>query len=150
MAAAIAVGAVWPAAAQFKIGQTSSFTGPVAAGVKEGTDGAKLYIDAINERGGIDGQKIEPMSLDDRFDPKLAAEHAKTLIEKGAVALFFNRGTPQSEAIMPVLERYRVPLIAPSTGAMLLHKPVPPGCSTCVPPTSARPTTRCATCTWWA
>jgi branched-chain amino acid transport system substrate-binding protein len=125
LVAAIAL-AAWPAAAQIKIGQTSSFTGPVAAGVKEGTDGAKLYLDAINERGGIDGQKIELISMDDRFDPKLAAENAKALIEKGAVALFFNRGTPQSEAILPVLERYRVPLIAPSTGAMLLHKPVHP------------------------
>lgn len=126
LASALILGATGPAAAQIKIGQTSSFTGPVAAGVKEGTDGAKLYLDAINERGGIDGQKIELMSLDDRFDPKLAAENAKALIEKGAVALFFNRGTPQSEAILPVLERYRVPLIAPSTGAMLLHKPVHP------------------------
>jgi len=126
LAATIALAAAWPAAAQIKIGQTSSFTSPVAAGVKEGTEGAKLYLDAINERGGIDGQKIELISMDDRFDPKLAAENAKALIEKGAVALFFNRGTPQTEAILPVLERYRVPLIAPSTGAMLLHKPVHP------------------------
>ncbi|MFO1327434.1 MAG: ABC transporter substrate-binding protein [Rubrivivax sp.] len=112
--------------AQILIGQTASFTGPVAAGVKEGTDGARLYIDAINERGGVNGQKIELVQMDDKFDPKLAGENAKALIEKGAVALFFNRGTPQSQAIMPVLEKYKVPLIAPSTGAMLLHKPVHP------------------------
>ena len=112
--------------AQILIGQTASFTGAVAAGVKEGTDGARLYIDAINERGGVNGQKIELVQMDDKFDPKLAGENAKALIEKGAVALFFNRGTPQSQAIMPVLEKYKVPLIAPSTGAMLLHKPVHP------------------------
>jgi branched-chain amino acid transport system substrate-binding protein len=108
------------------IGQTASFTGPVASGVKEGTDGAKLYIDTINERGGVNGQKIELVSLDDKFDAKLAAENAQKLIEKGAVALFFNRGTPQTQAIMPVLDKFKVPLIAPSTGAMLLHKPVHP------------------------
>lgn len=114
------------AAAQVVIGQTASFTGPVASGVKEGTDGAKLYIDTINERGGVNGQKIELVSLDDKFDAKLAAENAQKLIEKGAVALFFNRGTPQTQAIMPVLDKFKVPLIAPSTGAMLLHKPVHP------------------------
>lgn len=125
LAATIAI-AAWPAAAQIRIGQTSSFTGPVAAGVKEGTDGAKIYIDAINERGGVNGQTIELVQMDDKFDAKLAAENAQKLIDKGVVALFFNRGTPLTEAIMPVLDKRRVPLIAPSTGAMLLHKPVHP------------------------
>ena len=114
------------ATGQIRIGQTSSFTGPVAAGVKEGTDGAKLYIDAINAAGGINGQTIELISLDDKFDAKLAAENAQKLIDQGVVALFFNRGTPQTQAIMPVLSKARVPLIAPSTGAMVLHEPVHP------------------------
>jgi len=114
------------APAQVLIGQTSSFSGPVAAGVKEGTDGAKLYLEAVNDRGGVNGQKIELLSLDDKFDPKLAADNAAELARKGVVALFFNRGTPQSQAILPVLDKYRLPLIAPSTGAMLLHKPVHP------------------------
>lgn len=123
---ALALAGAAPVAAQILIGQTASFTGPVASGVKEGTEGARDYIDLINERGGVNGQKIVLMSLDDKFSPKLAAENAQKLIEKGAVALFFNRGTPQSAAIMPVLDKYKVPLIAPSTGAMLLHKPVHP------------------------
>ncbi len=115
-----------PGYSQIKIGQTSSFTGPVASGVKEGTDGAKLYIDAVNARGGVLGQRIELISLDDKFDAKLAAANAKELIDQGVVALFFNRGTPQSQAILPLLTEHRIPLIAPSTGAMLLHVPVNP------------------------
>lgn len=112
--------------AQILIGQTSAFSGPVASGVKEGTEGAKLYLDYINERGGINGQLIQLISMDDKFDAKLAAENAQALIDKGVVALFFNRGTPLTQAIMPVLDKNKVPLIAPSTGAMLLHKPVHP------------------------
>jgi ABC-type branched-subunit amino acid transport system substrate-binding protein len=111
--------------AQILIGQTAGFTGAVAAGVKETTDGAKLYIDAINAKGGIAGQKIELISLDDKFDPKLAAENARKLIEEqNVVALFLNRGTPHSEAIIPLLDKHGIPLIAPSTGAMSLHQPV--------------------------
>jgi ABC-type branched-subunit amino acid transport system substrate-binding protein len=128
-AAALWLGlATWPleAEAQIRIGQTASFTGPVASGVKEGTDGARAYIDAVNARGGVGGVPIELISLDDKFDPKLAADNARTLIERGVVALFFNRGTPQTEAIMPVLMEKKVPLIAPSTGAMSLHEPVHP------------------------
>ncbi len=111
--------------AQILIGQTAGFTGAAAAGVKEITDGAKLYIDAINAKGGIAGQKIELISLDDKFDPKLAAENARKLIEEqNVVALFLNRGTPHSEAIIPLLDKHGIALIAPSTGAMSLHRPV--------------------------
>lgn len=111
--------------AQILIGQTAGFSGPVAAGVKETTDGAKLYLDAVNARGGVNGQKIDLISLDDKFDPKLAGENARKLIEEqNVLAMFLTRGTPHTEAILPFLDKYGVPLIAPSTGAMVLHTPV--------------------------
>ena len=113
------------ARAQIIVGQTAGFTGAVAATVKEATDGAKLYIDSVNAKGGVNGQKIEHVMLDDKFEPKLAAANARTLIsEKGAVALFLTRGTPHNEQIIPVLDELKVPLVGPSTGAMLLHDPV--------------------------
>lgn len=114
-----------PALAQIRVGQTSGFTGPVASGVKENTDGARLYFDHVNDRGGIGGERIELISLDDKFDPATAAANARQLIvERGVIALFLNRGTPHTEAIRPLLDEHKVPLVAPSTGAMVLHKPV--------------------------
>jgi branched-chain amino acid transport system substrate-binding protein len=111
--------------AQIVIGQTAGFSGAVAAGVGETTDGAKLYIEMVNGRGGVHGQKIELVSLDDKFDPKLAAENARKLVEeKNVLALFLTRGTPHNEAIVPILDKHGVPLIGPSTGAMVLHQPV--------------------------
>lgn len=111
--------------AQILIGQTAGFSGAVAASVKETADGARLYIDAVNAKGGVGGQKIELISLDDKFDPKLAAENARKLIEEQhVVALFLTRGTPHNEAIAPLLDQHGVPLIAPSTGAMTLHQPL--------------------------
>jgi ABC-type branched-subunit amino acid transport system substrate-binding protein len=113
------------AQAQILIGQTAGLTGPVASGVNEARNGALLYIDAVNAKGGVNGQQIELISMDDKFDAKLAAENARQLIQKRqVVALFLNRGTPPTEAINPVLEEFGVPLIAPSTGAMVLHQPV--------------------------
>jgi branched-chain amino acid transport system substrate-binding protein len=111
--------------AQILIGQTAGFTGPVAAGVKETTEGAKLYLDHINAKGGVNGQQIQLISLDDQFDPKKAADNARILIEeKEVTALFLTRGTPHTEAIIPLLDRHGVALVAPSTGAMVLHQPV--------------------------
>jgi ABC-type branched-subunit amino acid transport system substrate-binding protein len=39
-------------------------------------------------------------------------------------AMFLTRGTPHTEAMLPLLDKHGVPLIAPSTGAMTLHQPV--------------------------
>jgi ABC-type branched-subunit amino acid transport system substrate-binding protein len=108
------------------IGQTSSFSGAIAGQVKEQTEGAKLYIDWVNANGGVNGRKIRLESIDDAFDAKRAAENARTLIGKGVFALFLTRGTPQNEAILPVLKETGTPLVAPSTGAVVLHDPVNP------------------------
>lgn len=123
----LAAGLAGAVSAQIVVGQTASFSGPVAAGVKEAAQGAKLYIDAVNARGGVNGQTIELLSMDDKFDPNLTVENARKLIvEKKVVALFLVRGTPQSLALMPLLAEFRVPLVGPSTGAMALHHPVNP------------------------
>lgn len=119
--------AALPSAAQIVVGQTAGFTGPVAAGVEETTAGAKLYFDAVNASGGVNGQSVELLSLDDRFTPKLAAENARKLITQHQVlALFLTRGTPHTQAIAPLLAEFKLPLVGPSTGAMVLHEPVHP------------------------
>jgi branched-chain amino acid transport system substrate-binding protein len=60
-----------------RIGQTAGHTGPVAASVKEAR-GRQALLRRGQRRGGINGQKIELVSLDDKFDPKLAAENARS------------------------------------------------------------------------
>jgi ABC-type branched-subunit amino acid transport system substrate-binding protein len=109
------------------IAQTAGFTGAVAGGVTEMTNGAKLYFDAVNANGGIGGRKIVLGSLDDKFDPKLSAENARKLIaDKPPLAFFGVRGTPNTEAVAAVIKDAGIPLIAPSTGAAIFHQPVNP------------------------
>lgn len=124
--AALSAGLVASAHADLTIGQTAGHTGQVAASVGEATKGAKMYFDIVNAAGGVNGQKINLVSLDDKFDPKLAAANAKQLIDQGVISLFLNRGTPHTQEIMPLLTEHKVPLVGPSTGAMVLHKPVHP------------------------
>ena len=106
------------------IGQTAGFTGMQPGTIKELTDGAKLWINAVNAKGGVNGHKIILDSLDDGFDPKRAAENAAKLIDAGVLALFLSRGTPHSEAIIPLAEKAGIALIAPSTGALIMHAPL--------------------------
>lgn len=111
--------------AQILIGQTVGVTGSAAATVQEASQGASLYLDHVNAKGGVGGQKIELLTLDDKFDTKLTLDNARVLIEqKGVLGLFMTRGTPHTQGILPLLEQHGVPLVGPSTGAIALHKPV--------------------------
>lgn len=122
----LACAAATPVArADIVVGQTIGVTGQAAATVKEALSGALLWIDHVNAQGGVRGEKIQLLTLDDEFDVQKAAANARMLIEqKKAVVLFMNRGTPHTEAILPLLQQHGIALVAPSTGAMLLHNPV--------------------------
>jgi len=107
------------------IGQTAALTGQVAGAVKEMNEGARAYIDSVNRSGGVHGRRIEIRTLDDKFDPATAAANAEKLVlQERVFAMFLNRATPHTEAILPILTKAGVPLVAPSTGAALFHTPV--------------------------
>jgi len=122
----MSVGMSVSAQAQIKIGQSAAFSGPGSASVQENTEGARLYFDSVNALGGIKGQRIELISMDDKYDPKLAIQNTKALIDQGVLAMFLSRGTAQSMALLPLLAEHGVALVAPSSGAMVLRQPVNP------------------------
>ncbi|WP_019142660.1 ABC transporter substrate-binding protein [Noviherbaspirillum massiliense] len=108
------------------IGQSAALTGTPAEEVKQATAGAQLYFDGINKKGGIHGRKIILETMDDGFVPKRTVENTKKLIEeKNVFALFLYRGTPTTEAVLPMITEAKIPLIAPVTGASSLHEPMP-------------------------
>ena len=128
VALACGFGGLLPAHADILIGQkTTSVTGPVAASVGETLVGVRAYLDHVNAQGGVNGEKIKLITLDDNFKPPRAAENAKKLIEQDkVVALFMSRATPHTQAILPLLAQHKLAMIAPSTGAMVFHEPVNP------------------------
>lgn len=44
----------------------------------------------INDQGGVNGRKINLISLDDGFDPPKTVEQTRRLIEQDQVLLIFN------------------------------------------------------------
>ena len=109
-----------------RIGMVAGFSGPVAGVVQESADGARLYFDSVNAQGGIKGQNIELVTMDDKYDPATAVAQAKSLASQGVLALMLSRGTGPTEALLPVLKENRLALVAPATGAISLHEPVQP------------------------
>ncbi len=111
--------------ATVRIGQSAGVTGPVAGSVKEQIEGAQIYLRAVNANGGVAGRRIELVTLDDGFDAKRTPDNVRKLLQEEKVfALFMVRGTPQNESILPIIAAEKVPLVAPLTGAITLHRPV--------------------------
>lgn len=125
--AAISAKAAAAGAQPFRIGNSGPSSGPNSASMLELLDGAKLYFDMVNEAGGVKGRRIEVLQRDDNFEVPRTVKNVEKLVDEDRVdALLLVRGTPHNEAILPLIDRAGVPLIAPSTGAMVLHKPVKP------------------------
>src|SRR5271166_4195913 len=130
-AAAFATSA-WPARAEnapgvtdteIKIGQTMPYSGPASAyGVIGRTEAA--YFKVINEQGGVNGRKINLISLDDAYSPPKTVEQVRRLVEQEQVAFLFQTlGTPPNAAIRQYLNDNKVPQLFVSTGASMFSDP---------------------------
>jgi len=112
---------------QVLLGQSVALTGPAQQLGLDMQQGARLYFDAVNSRGGVHGRKIVLKTLDDGYEATRAVENTKKLIHDERVfALFGYVGTPTSAASMPIFTEARVPFVGPFTGAESLRNPVNP------------------------
>jgi branched-chain amino acid transport system substrate-binding protein len=105
------------------IGQTADFSGPQVSAVKEMTDAAKAYFDKINKKGGVNGRKIKLISLDDGFDPKRTAANGLALAEKNVLVIALGRGGANAQALMPIAEENKLPVIGFVAGTQIMHTP---------------------------
>src|SRR4029077_18579327 len=110
-------------ATEIKIGQTMPYSGPASAyGVIGRTELA--YFKMINEQGGVNGRKINLISLDDGYSPPKTVEQARRLVEEEKVAFLFNPlGTPSNTAIRQYCNDNKVPQLFVATGAAKWNDP---------------------------
>jgi branched-chain amino acid transport system substrate-binding protein len=108
---------------EIKIGQTMAYSGPLSSyGVIGKTELA--YFKMINEAGGINGRKINLISVDDGYSPPKTVEQIRRLIEQENVAFIFNSlGTPPNTAIQPYLNENKIPQLFVATGAAMWGDP---------------------------
>jgi branched-chain amino acid transport system substrate-binding protein len=94
---------------EIKIGQTMAYSGPLSAySVLGRTEAA--YFRMINEQGGINGRKINFISVDDGYSPPKTVEQVRRLVEQERVAFLFQPlGTPTSLAVRQYLNDNKVP-----------------------------------------
>jgi branched-chain amino acid transport system substrate-binding protein len=74
--------------------------------------------------GGVNGRKINLISLDDGYSPPKTVEQTRRLIEQEKVAFIFNSlGTPCNLAIQPYLNDKKIPQLFVATGAAMWGDP---------------------------
>jgi ABC-type branched-subunit amino acid transport system substrate-binding protein len=106
------------------VGQSVALTGAAAQLGIQMRNGVKAYFDAVNERGGVNGRKLELITLDDGYEPARTVPNTKKLIDEHKVfALIGYVGTPTSVPVVPIISEAKVPFIGPFTGAESLRTP---------------------------
>jgi branched-chain amino acid transport system substrate-binding protein len=99
------------------IGQSVALTGSAAPLSLAYTAGARLYFDRVNATGGINGRKLELVSLDDVGDPANTVANTKKLLSQGVLLLFGYYGSPQVTAAYPAIKDSDVLMFAPMAAA---------------------------------
>ncbi|MGD9946528.1 MAG: ABC transporter substrate-binding protein [Burkholderiaceae bacterium] len=120
-ALAIALGLLAPAAGaqtSIKVGLIQPATGPAAYDGQSVMNGARLAESEINAAGGVLGQRIELVLQDGKADPAESLNAAEKLLDRDKVRVLIGAWASSATlAVMPLVQRYEVPLIVETSTA---------------------------------
>jgi len=119
----LAIGA-GEARAQVRLGAVLSVTGPASFLGDPEKKTLEMYVDDINAKGGVNGQKLQLVVYDDGADANAARTFATRLVEEDkVVAMVGGTTTGATLAMIPVFEEAQIPLIS-LAGAIQIVEPV--------------------------
>jgi branched-chain amino acid transport system substrate-binding protein len=118
------LGAGHQASAQIKVGSVLSISGPASFLGDPEKRTLEIYIDEINAKGGINGQKLQLVVYDDGGNADNARTFATRLVEEDkVVAMVGGTTTGSTLAMIPVFEEAKIPFIS-LAGAIQIIQPV--------------------------
>jgi branched-chain amino acid transport system substrate-binding protein len=102
---------------EIKIGNTNPYSGNASSyGVIGKT--IEAYFKMVNDKGGINGRKINFITYDDGYAPPKTVEMVRKLVEEDKVLFVFQTlGTPPNTAIHKYMNGKKVPHLFVATGA---------------------------------
>src|SRR3984893_691122 len=108
---------------EIKIGNTAPYSGPASA-YSAGAVSEAAYFTMINEQGGVNGRKINFISLDDAYSPPKTGEQIRRLVESDEVLFLVNPvGTATNMAVVKYINQKKVPHLFIGTGATVFNAP---------------------------
>ena len=113
-----------PVSAQIKIGAVLSVTGPASFLGDPEKKTLEIYVNEINAKGGVNGQKLQLIVYDDAANADTARTFATRLVEEDKVVAVVGGSTTGSTlAMIPVFEEAQIPFIS-LAGAVQIIEPV--------------------------
>lgn len=123
--AAVCSGALTlPAQAEIVVGQIAPMTGVMAAAGQQIVLGARLWFERVNSQGGVNGEKIRHVVLNDTFKIPETIQQTKDLIarERPAALIGYLGAVTLAELLKDgVLAKNNVAMVAPYSGSPSLH-----------------------------
>jgi branched-chain amino acid transport system substrate-binding protein len=108
---------------EIKIGQTIPYSGPASAFSSYGRV-MTGYFQMLNEKGGINGRKVNLISQDNAFSPPKAIEQTRKLVDDdGVLAEVGTVGTVPNIAVQKYLNQNKVPQVFISAGGRRFNDP---------------------------
>jgi branched-chain amino acid transport system substrate-binding protein len=108
---------------EIRIGQTMPYSGAASIYGEVGKTQA-AYFRMVNEQGGVNGRKINFISLDDAYSPPKTVEGVRKLVEQEKVLLLYGMfGTATNSAIHRYVNAKKVPHLLLLTGASKWNDP---------------------------
>lgn len=110
------------AAPPIKIGALFSVSGPASFLGEPERNTAEMMVNEINKAGGIKGRKLELIVIDTQGDATKAVQGANKLIKNDKVIAIIGPSiTGDTMAIVPVVERAKIPLISCAAGVKITN-----------------------------
>ena len=108
---------------EIKLGQTTPYSGP-ASSFAAASRAILNYFSMINAAGGVNGRKINLISLDDAYSPPKTMEQTRKLVEGDEVlAIAGTLGTPANMTVAKYLNSKKVPQLLAMSGSPKLNDP---------------------------
>jgi branched-chain amino acid transport system substrate-binding protein len=105
------------ASGTIKIGALFAVTGPASFLGEPEKKTLELLVKEANDKGGINGQKLEAIIYDTGGDATKAVQLATKLIKDDKVSVIIGPSTTgESMAVIPVVEKEKIPLISCAAG----------------------------------
>jgi branched-chain amino acid transport system substrate-binding protein len=106
-----------------RIGASLSQSGAYAALGQNQLRGYQLCVKHTNDKDGVLGRKLELLVEDDHSEPATAIRIYERLIAQDRVDLVLGPyGSPISEAVADVSEKYRMPMVAPVAATTSIYR----------------------------
>ena len=109
------------------IGMMTDLSGVTAVQGTNAANAIRMAFDEINEKGGINGRKVRFIVEDMEYMVPKAVQAMNKLVNRDDIFLSLSSGgTPQLDAVLPMMQEKQVPSVFPLTCARSMYTPLSP------------------------